>query len=252
MRRMPQSLVSNIYRPVIAHLQTIEMASGQPPLMLHPLHQDTRCNAEARGGVLHLLFGAQPLELQGRSRRNQLIRGETIGFGLLLIIHTIEAIHKRGLLAMFVDVASLMEQREPKVIVGFVAQAQGDQGPIGAEPLGGPTHTAAWWGWHEHHRHTGGTGQGLQLLHKHRGIRFAAEGTNRLQRRPKGHGFIGSAGNRGRLHFGTAQPAGQGALLRRKALGAAIDGQRLAVALPPGVDRRHREELQARRHLLAS
>ena len=134
------------------------MDSGPPPLVLHAPHHNARSNAQGRGGSLHLQFGAQPLELQGRSRRNQMIRSEAIGFGLLLIIHTIEAIHKRCLLAVFENVASLMEQREPKVIVGFVPQAQGDQGPVAAQLAGGPTHPAAWWSWHEHHRHTGGTG----------------------------------------------------------------------------------------------
>ncbi len=148
--------LSDILQPLIAHLQTIEMGSGQPPLMLQPPHHDSRCNAEGRGGCLQLLFGAQPLELQSRSGRNQLIRGEAIGFGLMLYIHTIEAIHKGGLLAVFEDVPSLMEQREPEVIVSFVQQAQGDQGPIRTEPLDGPTHPAARWSWHEHHRHTCG------------------------------------------------------------------------------------------------
>ena len=97
MRRMPQSLVSNICRPVKAHLQAIEMGSGQPPLMLQPPHHDARCNAQGRGGVLQLLFSAQPLELLGSCRRNQLIRSEAIGFGLMLFIHTIESIHKGGL-----------------------------------------------------------------------------------------------------------------------------------------------------------
>ena len=82
--------LSDIHRPLIAHLQTIEMGSGQPPLMLHTPHHNARCNA------------------QGRSRRNQLIRSEAIGFGLILLIHSSEAIHKGGLLAVFEDVASLM------------------------------------------------------------------------------------------------------------------------------------------------
>jgi len=53
------------------------------------------------------------------------------------------------------------------------------------------------------------------------------------------------------LRFGAAQPAGQGALLGGIALGGAIDAQWVSKTLPLGVDRRHREELQARRHLLA-
>jgi hypothetical protein len=32
---------------------------------------------------------------------------------------------------------------EPEVIVGFVAQAQGDQRPVAAQPAGGPAHPAA-------------------------------------------------------------------------------------------------------------
>ena len=100
--------------------------------MLHAPHHDARCNAQGRGGCLQLLFGAQPLELLGSSRRYQLIRSEAIGFGLMLFIHTIEAIHEGGLLAVIEEVASLMEQREPEVIVEFVPQAQGDQGPIRA------------------------------------------------------------------------------------------------------------------------
>lgn len=32
---------------------------------------------------------------------------------------------------------------EPEVIVGFVAQAQGDQHPVAAQPAGGPAHPAA-------------------------------------------------------------------------------------------------------------
>ena len=128
--------------------------------MLHAPHHDARCNAQGRGGSLQLLFGAQPLELMGSSRRNQLIRSEAIGFGLMLLIHVIEAINEGGFLAVFEDVASLMEQRESEVIVGFVPQAQGDQGPIQAEPLSGPTHPAARWGRHEHHPYTGGAGQG--------------------------------------------------------------------------------------------
>ena len=73
--------LSDILQPLIAHLQAIEMGSGQPPLMLHAPHHDARSNA------------------QGRSRRNQLIRSEAIGFGLMLFIHTIETIHKHGLVS---------------------------------------------------------------------------------------------------------------------------------------------------------
>ena len=71
--------LSDIPRPLIAPLQTIEMGSGQPPLMLHAPHHDGRCNAH------------------GLSRRNQLIRSEAIDFGLMLFIHSSEAIHDRGL-----------------------------------------------------------------------------------------------------------------------------------------------------------
>ena len=143
-----KSLFALLLRPAVAHLQTIEMGARQPAFVLQAAHHDARSNAEGLGSSLHLLFGAQALQFLGSRRRNQLIRGEAIGFGLMRFIHTIEAIHKGGLLAVFEDMASLMEQREPEVIAGFVPQAQGDQGPIRAEPLGGPTHPAARWGRH--------------------------------------------------------------------------------------------------------
>ena len=85
--------------------------------MLHAPHHDARSNAEGLGSRLHLLFGAQPLQFLGSRRRNQLIRGEAIGFGLMHFIHAIEAIHKSGFLAVLDDMPSLMEQREPEVIV---------------------------------------------------------------------------------------------------------------------------------------
>ena len=85
--------------------------------MLQAPHHDAWGNAEGLGSSLQLLFGAQALQFLGSRRRNQLIRSEAIGFGLMLFMHSIEAIHEGGLLAVFEDVPSLMEQREPEVIV---------------------------------------------------------------------------------------------------------------------------------------
>ena len=55
--------------------------------MLQAPHHNARSNAEGHSSRLLLLFGAQPLQFLGSRRRNPLIRGEAIGFGLMLFIH---------------------------------------------------------------------------------------------------------------------------------------------------------------------
>jgi hypothetical protein len=63
------------------------MSARQPAFMLQAPHHNARSNAEGHSSRLHLLFGAQSLQFLDICRRNPLIRGEAIGFGLMLFIH---------------------------------------------------------------------------------------------------------------------------------------------------------------------